>query len=96
MQGRSIKTTEPVSQLVIPLILKQQGYGVILLEQLNAKRRKFNDKDIAQLEIIGNWTSLVIAYYRSDQELKESKRSYRELLGKFLASDRGRAQEDSA
>jgi signal transduction histidine kinase len=36
--------------------------------------------------VLSNWISLVIEHHRSNLELKESKRSYRELLGKFLVS----------
>jgi signal transduction histidine kinase len=74
------------SCIAIPLSLKEKSFGVMLLEDFNRKRRKFNQTDSTELEVISNWISLVIEHHRSNLELKESKRSYRELLGKFLAS----------
>jgi len=74
------------SCIAIPLSLKEKSFGVILLEQFNRKSRRFNQTDITELEVLSNWISLVIEHHRSNLELKESKRSYRELLGKFLAS----------
>lgn len=74
------------SCIAIPLSLKEKSFGVILLEHFNRKRRKFSQTDSTELEVLSNWISLVIEHHRSNLELKESKRSYRELLGKFLAS----------
>jgi signal transduction histidine kinase len=74
------------SCIATPLSLKEKGFGVILLEHFNQKHRKFNQADSTELEVLSNWISLVIEHHRSNLELKESKRSYRELLGKFLAS----------
>ena len=74
------------SLIAIPFLLKEQSFGVIFLEHFSKERRKFNRTDCAKLEVLSNWISLVIEHHRSNLELKESKRSYRELLGKFLAS----------
>jgi signal transduction histidine kinase len=76
----------PRSCIAIPLSLEEKSFGVILLEHFRRKGRKFNQADSTELEVLSNWISLVIEHHRSRLELKESKRSYRELLGKFLAS----------
>jgi signal transduction histidine kinase len=74
------------SMIAVPLSLKEKVFGVILLEHFNRHRRKFNHTDSTELEVLSNWISLMIEHQRSSLELKDSKRSYRELLGKFLAS----------
>jgi signal transduction histidine kinase len=74
------------SMIAVPLSLNEKSFGVILLEHFNTHRRKFNHTDSTELEVLSNWISLVIELHRSNLELKDSKRSYRELLGKFLAS----------
>ena len=75
----------PHSLIAVPLLLKEQSFGVIFLEHFNKEHRKFNRTDCNKLEVLSNWISLVIEHHYSNLKLKESKRSYRELLGKFLA-----------
>jgi signal transduction histidine kinase len=74
------------SVIAIPLLLKEKMFGVILLEHFNVHRRRFSQADSTELEMLGNWISLLIEHNRLNLELKDTKRSYRELLGKFLAS----------
>ena len=74
------------SMIAIPLSLKKKVFGVILLENFNEHRRIFNQADSAELEMLGKWISLVIEHNRLNLELKDTKHSYRELVGKFLAS----------
>jgi signal transduction histidine kinase len=72
------------SVAAVPLILEDKSSGVILLEHFNDHHRGFNKADIAQLSEIGKWIPLIIEYHRSELELKETKLSYRQLVGRFL------------
>ena len=72
------------SMTAVPLILEDKASGVILLEHFNEHHRGFRQADVAQLTELGKWIPLVIAYHRLDLELKETKHSYRQLVGRFL------------
>jgi len=73
-----------LSMVATPLVLGGNIFGVISLEHYKP-HRPFNEADLLQLEAVGSLISLLIDNLQSRLELKNTKRSYRELLGKFLA-----------
>lgn len=75
-----------LSMVAIPLVAGEGAFGVILLEHYK-KHRPFSDADLLQLKALSSWISLIIDDVQSHLELKQSKRSYRELLGKFIATN---------
>jgi len=74
-----------LSMVTIPVIIRNKKLGVILLEQYK-RHRSFEDRDLLELEVLSGWLSLLIDDLQSHLELKHSKRSYRELLGKFITT----------
>jgi signal transduction histidine kinase len=75
----------PASSLIAtPLVLGGNIFGVIALEHYKP-HRPFDETDLLQLKVVGGLVSLLIDNLQSRLELKNTKRSYRELLGKFLA-----------
>jgi len=72
-----------LSMIAIPLMLRGEILGVILLEHYK-QHRPFSEAELLQLEALSSWISLIIDDTWSHLELKHTKRSYRELLGKFL------------
>ena len=75
-----------LSMVAIPLMLQERVFGVVLLEHYKPQHRTFSEADLSELEALSGWISLVIDDVQSHLELKHSKRSYRELLGKFIAT----------
>ena len=75
----------PLSLIAIPLMLRDKILGVILLEHYKKEHTPFNEADLGQLEALGHFISLMIDDKRLYLELKHTKRSYRELLGKLIA-----------
>jgi len=75
-----------LSMIAIPLMLKKKIFGVILLEHYQSQYRIFTEADLLQLEALSSWIWLIIDYMQLHLELKHNKRSYRELLGKFIAT----------
>jgi len=73
-----------LSMIAIPLMLRENIFGVILLEHYK-QHRPFSEADLSQLEALSSWISLIIDDMQSHLELKHTKRSYRELLSKFIA-----------
>jgi signal transduction histidine kinase len=78
--------TPTCGMIAIPIIFREKIFGVILLEHFNTPHRKFSEADLTQLEALSSWIWLMIDYPQLNLELRDSKRSYRELLGKFLAN----------
>lgn len=76
---------QTLSMIAIPLISRQEILGVILLEHYK-QHRPFDNADLSQLEILGSWLSLIIGDMQAHLELMYYKRSYRKLLGKFIAA----------
>jgi len=76
-----------LSAVAAPLAFLGKSLGVIILEHHDMQTRKFNRTDLEKLEFICLWSSQITECLRLDQNLKDSNRSYRELLGKFLASN---------
>jgi len=72
-----------LSLIAIPLMLRETIFGVILLEHYK-QHRPFSEVDLLQLEALGSWVSLIIDDVQLYLELKHTKRSYRELLGKLI------------
>jgi signal transduction histidine kinase len=75
-----------LSMVTIPLVAGENIFGVILLEHYK-EHRPFSDADLLQLKALSSWISLIIDDMQSHLELKQSKRSYRELLGKFITTN---------
>lgn len=75
-----------LSMVTIPLVAGGNISGVILLEHYK-EHSPFSDADLLQLKALSSWISLIIDDMQSHLELKQSKRSYRELLGKFIATN---------
>lgn len=73
-----------LSMVTVPLLLREDILGVILLEHYK-EHRPFDQADLLQLEALSSWISLIVDNAQSHLELKHTKRSYRELLGKFIA-----------
>lgn len=73
-----------LSMIATPLVLGENIFGVISLEHYKP-HRPFNEADLLQLEAVCGLISLLIDNLQSRLELKHTKRSYRELLGKFIA-----------
>jgi signal transduction histidine kinase len=73
-----------LSVIVAPLVLGDNIFGVISLEHYQP-HRPFSEADLLQLETLTGLISLLISNLQSRLELKHTKRSYRELLGKFLS-----------
>jgi len=82
-----------LSMIVVPLTLQEKIFGVILLEHYQPQHRAFGEADLLQLEALGSWISLLIDDVQSHLELKHNKRSYRELLGKFIATSEKERKE---
>ncbi|MGD9118374.1 MAG: GAF domain-containing sensor histidine kinase [Dehalococcoidia bacterium] len=78
------KLPPTLSLIATPLLLGENLFGVISLEHYKP-HRSFNEADLLQLEAASGLISLLIDNLQSRLELKNTKRSYRELLGKFLA-----------
>jgi signal transduction histidine kinase len=78
------KLPPTLSLIATPLVLRGDIFGVISLEHYQP-HRPFNEADLLQLEAVGGLVSLLIYNLQSRLELKNTKRSYRELLSKFLA-----------
>jgi signal transduction histidine kinase len=78
------KLPPTLSLIATPLFLGENILGVISVEHYKP-HRPFNEADRLQLEAVGGLISLIIDNLQSRLELKNTKRSYRELLGKFLA-----------
>jgi len=74
---------QTLSMITIPLMIRKKILGVILLEHYK-QHRPFRDADLLELEALSSWLALIIDDIQSHIELKHSKRSYRELLGKFI------------
>lgn len=73
-----------LSMVTIPLVLRENIFGVIQLEHYK-EHRPFSQADLSRSEALSSWISLVLDYAQSQLELKHTKRSYRELLGRFIA-----------
>ena len=74
-----------LSMIAIPLMLKEKTFGVALLEHYK-QHRPFSEADISQAETLICWISLIIDDMQSHLELKHTKRSYRELLGRWITA----------
>jgi len=74
-----------VSMITTPLILREKTFGVVLLEQYK-QHRPFREADLPQIEALASWISLILDDVQSCLEVKHTKRSYRELLGKLNAA----------
>jgi len=72
-----------LSMVAVPMALRGRTFGAILLEHYK-QHLPFEETDVSQLETLSGWISLMIDNTQSHLELKQSKRSYRELLGKFI------------
>ncbi len=72
--------------MVTPLMLRERTFGVLLLEQWTDGHRAFREADLTQLEMLGNLISLLIDDVQTHLELRHSKRSYRELVGRFITT----------
>ncbi|MCR4393721.1 MAG: GAF domain-containing sensor histidine kinase [Dehalococcoidales bacterium] len=82
------KGLPPVRSIMgAPLMLADHAVGVVVLEQFNTEHRKFNRTDKNYLEIVSHWIALMLEHIRLNSELKDTKRSYRELFGKVLMSN---------
>lgn len=75
-----------ISAVAVPLINRKKILGVIVLEQINPNCDPFTEADLFYLESISSWIWLIIDHAQLNLELRDNKRSYRELLGKFIAS----------
>jgi len=75
------------SVIAVPLSFRSQPTGVMVLERFNPQQRRFNKSDLHEMELLGNRVSLMIEYLNLELNLKASNRSYRDLLGRFLAND---------
>jgi signal transduction histidine kinase len=73
-----------LSMIAAPLVLGGNVFGVISLEHYQP-HPPFSKADLLQLEAVAGLISLLIGNLQSLLELKHTKRSYRELLGKFLS-----------
>lgn len=76
-----------ISIIVSPLLFNDKVYGVIQLEHHNSQHRAFTKADLSKLKSLSNWISLIIDDVQSHLALKQTKRSYRHLLSKVLASN---------
>ena len=72
--------------VAIPLWTKDITLGVLLLEHHGDSVSKFTKTDKSIYNVLGDYISLMLENHRLNEKLKDSKRSYRKLLGKFLAS----------
>jgi len=77
---------QALSMITLPLMIREKVLGVILLEHYK-QHPPFTDANIPLLEALGNWLSLIISNVQSHLELEQNKRSYRELLGKFITTN---------
>ena len=75
-----------ISMIAIPLKLQKRIFGVITLEHYRPQHGAFSGADLLQIEALSNWISVIIDDMQSHLELKHSKRSYRELLGRFITT----------
>ncbi len=73
------------SMVAVPMVLREKILGTILLEHYR-HHQPFKEKDIPQIEELIRWASLAVDNMKSCLELKQSKRSYRELLNKLLTA----------
>jgi len=87
--NHSIKTRQDLpptlSMIATPLIIRKKNFGVVLLEHYK-QHRPFREADIPQVEALASWVSLILDDMQSCLEVKHTKRSYRELLGKLNAA----------
>lgn len=75
-----------LSMIAIPLVLREKRIlGVVLLEHYK-QHRPFSEANISQAETLASWISLVIDDMQLHLELKDTKRSYRELLGRWITA----------
>lgn len=74
-----------LSMIATPLILREKSFGVVLLEHYK-QHRPFRETDLPQVEALASWISLILDDMQSCLEVKHTKRSYRELLGKLNAA----------
>ncbi len=75
-----------LSMMVTPLMVQERVLGVILVEHYQTSHPALTKADLAQLEVLGSWISLIIDNAQTHLELRHSKRSYRELLGRFITT----------
>lgn len=74
-----------LSMIATPLILREKSFGVVLLKHYK-QHRPFRETDLPQVEALASWISLILDDMQSYLEVKHTKRSYRELLGKLNAA----------
>lgn len=74
------------SMVAIPIKHKNRTSGVILLEHSNAEETNFTEANLLQLEELSSLIWFIIEYVQASLELKDMKRSYRNLLGRFIAT----------
>jgi signal transduction histidine kinase len=58
-----------------------------MLEQFQPDHEAFRESELACMDELSSWLSLIIDNVQAHQELKHNKLSYRQLLGKFLATN---------
>ncbi len=75
-----------LSMIAAPLKLQGRILGVILLEHYQPQHRAFSEAELQQLVALSSWIALIIDDVRAHLELRHNKRSYRQLLGKLLAT----------
>ncbi len=73
------------SVMTVPIIVNGSNAGVILLEHYQ-RHRPFQKEDVAVLQELTYLISQEFKYVQFQQELKQTKRSYRDLLGKWIAT----------
>jgi signal transduction histidine kinase len=74
-----------LSMIAIPLALREKLFGVVLLEHYK-QHRPFSETDVPQAESLASWISLIIDDVQLHLQLKHTKRSYRELLGRHITA----------
>ena len=75
-----------LSMIAIPLMLREEVFGVVLLEHYK-QHRPFREADLPQVEALASWISLIIDDTELYLKLKRTKRSYRELLGRQITAN---------
>lgn len=75
-----------LGMMAIPIKLQEKISGVILLEHYKSQSRNFTESDLLQIETLSSWIGLIIDDVQSRLELRHNKRSYRELLRRFITS----------
>ena len=74
-----------LSMIAIPLMLGEELFGAVLLEHYK-QHRPFRETDVPQIEALASWISLIIDDMQLHLQLKHTKRSYRELLGRHITA----------